>query len=72
MVRFRPKTGVRFPERFGVRIRQGYGLSECSPCLTMMPDCADGPVNSIGIPIPGTQIQIRDPADPARVLPAGR
>ncbi len=66
-----PETGVRFMERFGVRIRQGYGLSECSPGLTMVPDCAEGSTNSIGIPIPGTQIQIRDPADPARVLPAG-
>lgn len=66
-----PETRRRFKEKFGIHIRQGYGLSECSPGLTMVPDCDNPPENSIGIPILGTVIEIRDPDNPSRVLSTG-
>jgi long-chain acyl-CoA synthetase len=62
---------ARFMELTGCWLMEGYGLSETSPVATMTPpDCPykDG---SVGKPVQGTVIEIRDPADPARLLPAG-
>lgn len=61
----------RFFQTFGVSVRQAYGLSECCPGVSMMPDTAGGSERSIGIPIPATQVEIRDLLDPSIVLAPG-
>ena len=61
----------RFESGFGVRIVQGYGLSECSPGVSVVP--AEGPVSegSVGRVLAGTRVEIRSAADPGRAVPQG-
>jgi long-chain acyl-CoA synthetase len=51
-----------------VSIRQGYGLTETAALVSTNPVGAEKP-GSVGRPVPGTEIEIRD--DEGRVLPAG-
>ena len=46
----------------GKHIREGYGLSETSPVLTMNPFHLEDFLSSIGIPWPSTDISLRDDA----------
>ncbi len=50
----------RWNELTGLRIIEGYGLSETSPVLTI--NRTDGTVfaNSIGLPVPSTELSLRD------------
>lgn len=61
----------RFEQRTGAKVVEGYGLSETSPIITCNP--LDGVVkdNSCGPRFPGTILEIRDPADPTRIMPRG-
>jgi long-chain acyl-CoA synthetase len=56
----------------GASLVEAYGLSETSPGATCNP--LDGRVrtNSIGLPLPGTTITIRDPSAPEREMPLGQ
>jgi long-chain acyl-CoA synthetase len=55
----------------GVRILEGYGLTECSPTATCGPEVGLNKEGSIGLPLPGTSIVIVDREDPHKVLPLG-
>ncbi|MDT3735932.1 MAG: AMP-binding protein [Denitratisoma sp.] len=51
----------------GVPLCEGYGLTECSPTVTVNPLDIEGYTGSIGLPVPSTDISIRD--EDGRELP---
>jgi long-chain acyl-CoA synthetase len=53
----------------GVPIVEGYGLSETSPCATTNPPTATAFNGTVGLPLPSTEVSIRD--DAGRELPIG-
>jgi long-chain acyl-CoA synthetase len=55
----------------GCWLMEGYGLSETSPVATMTPPGTPYKNGSVGRPLADTVIEIRDPADPARILAQG-
>ncbi len=61
----------RFEELSGCVLVEGYGLTECSPVATCNPFSDDAKAGSIGLPMPGTAIEIVDRDDPGKVLPQG-
>lgn len=63
---------TRFETLTGCRLAEGYGLTEASPVITVNPlDGRPGRDGSAGLALPDTVIEIRDPENPARLLPAG-
>ena len=61
----------KFEKLTGCKLVEGYGLSEASPSVTCNP--IEGPVKegSIGQPLPGTIVSLRDLADPTKEAPQG-
>ena len=61
----------KFEKLTGCKLVEGYGLSEASPSVTCNP--LEGPVKegSIGQPLPGTIVSLRDLADPTKEVPQG-
>jgi long-chain acyl-CoA synthetase len=61
----------KFERLTGCKVVEAYGLSETSPGVTSNP--IDGPVKegSIGQPLPGTIVSLRDLADPTKEVPLG-
>ncbi|MDI3419189.1 class I adenylate-forming enzyme family protein [Streptomyces luteolus] len=69
-----PETVRRLGELFpNALVTEGYGLTEATMSLTLHPvDPAVGtPPGSVGLPVPGTELSIRDLTDPERELPVG-
>ncbi len=61
----------KFMALTGCWLMEGYGLSETSPVATMTPPGCAYKDGSVGFAVAGSTIEIRDPADPARLLPQG-
>ncbi|MBO0766930.1 MAG: long-chain-fatty-acid--CoA ligase, partial [Hyphomicrobiaceae bacterium] len=59
----------RFVELTGCPIIEGYGLSETSPVLTCNPATSTEYNGTVGLPVPSTEISIRD--EEGRELPLG-
>lgn len=66
-----PIVGERFEQLTGLRIVQGYGLTECSPVTHANPP-AEPRGGSIGIPLPDTTTRIVDLADPTKDVEPGK
>ena len=65
-----PATAKRWQELTGTVIQEGYGLSETSPVISVnRPDQRDF-TGSIGLPLPGTLVSLRD--DDGAVVAAGK
>ncbi|CAN5218764.1 long-chain fatty acid--CoA ligase [soil metagenome] len=60
-----------FERRTGARVVEGYGLSESSPIIACNPLEGSIKPDSCGPAFPGTILEIRDPADPTRLMPQG-
>lgn len=65
------KVKQRFEELTGCKLVEGYGLTETSPVATCNPLEGENKENSVGIPVPGTTIEITDREDPHKVLAQG-
>ena len=61
----------KFEQVTGCKVVEAYGLTEAAPGVTCNP--VDGPVKSgsIGQPLPGTVVSIRDLADPTKEVAVG-
>ncbi len=66
-----PEVKSRFEARTGCVVVEGYGLTETSPCAVCNPPGGLNKTGSIGMPMPGTIVELRDPADPMRRVPQG-
>ena len=66
-----PEVKARFEARTGCVVVEGYGLTETSPCVICNPPGGFNKTGSIGIPMPGTEAELRDPKDPMRRIPQG-
>ena len=60
-----------FEKRTGCSLVEGYGLTEASPVVTCNPIVGEGKPGSIGLPIPGTSVEIHHMENPGRTLPPG-
>jgi long-chain acyl-CoA synthetase len=54
------EVAAGFESRFGVVLRQGYGLTEASPVVTTSVLDQRPPLGSIGVPIPDVQVRLID------------
>ncbi len=66
-----PEVKARFEARTGCVVVEGYGLSETSPCVICNPPGGLNKTGSIGLPMPRTEAELRDPKDPMRRVPQG-
>lgn len=70
---------VAFKEKFGVEPMEGYGTTECAPCVSLnLPDFSSPGFHyrglrhgTIGRPLPGVEVRIVDP-DTGELLPVGQ
>jgi long-chain acyl-CoA synthetase len=60
-----------FERLTGCNVLEGYGLSETSPIVTANAASAANPVGSAGLPVPGTEIEIRAPGPDGEPLAPG-
>lgn len=60
----------QFEKTAGAQIIEGYGLTESSPVATCSPKVG-AKENSIGMPIPGTEVEIRNLEDNSKCMPTG-
>lgn len=60
-----------FERLSGCKLVEGYGLSETSPVVSANPPLGLVKDGSVGTALPQTVIEIRDLADPTRLMPTG-
>lgn len=60
-----------FEKRTGCKLIEGYGLTECSPVACANPLFGENRAGSIGLPFPGTIMEITELENPDHVLPIG-
>lgn len=65
-----PEVFQAFEERFGIRITEGYGLTETSPLICSNPVDGTQKAGSVGRVIPGVKVKIVDYED--QEVPAGQ
>ncbi|PPF23094.1 long-chain-fatty-acid--CoA ligase [Rathayibacter tritici] len=66
-----PALVESFEALTGGTLVEGYGLSETSPVLMANPVGPTRRAGTVGLPLPGTDVRIVDPDDPAREMAVG-
>lgn len=61
-----------FEKLTGCVLVEGYGLSEAAPVCTINPFVGVNKAGSIGLPVPGTIVEITSLDDPDQLLPVGK
>ena len=61
----------RFESATGAPVLEGYGQSESGPVLTFNPRHGTRKMQSVGVPLPETELQIVDAHDGLRILGPG-
>ncbi|WP_204338149.1 AMP-binding protein, partial [Proteus mirabilis] len=59
----------RFEGRTGLRLTGGWGMTETSPSGTNVPNTGVAKPGTIGLPLPGIEMDVAALDDPRRVLP---
>jgi long-chain acyl-CoA synthetase len=54
------EVAAAFERRFGVVLREGYGLTEASPVVTSSPPDDRVRPGSVGVPLPGVEVRLVD------------
>jgi long-chain acyl-CoA synthetase len=65
------EVGQRFEGLTGQRLAGGWGMTETSPAGTNLLPFGEAKPGSIGMPLPGVELQVVDLDDPHRILPVG-
>lgn len=65
------EVGERFERLTGQRLAGGWGMTETSPAGTNLLPFGEARPGSIGLPLPGVELQIVALEDPHRILPPG-
>lgn len=65
------EVGQRFENLTGQRLAGGWGMTETSPAGTNLLPFGESKPGSIGMPLPGVELQVVALDDPHKVLPAG-
>ena len=60
------EVGRAFEKISGCRVVEGYGLSETSPLVSCNPISGLARKNSIGLPVPGVEVSLRQLDDPTK------
>lgn len=54
------KIALEFARHTGAQVVEGYGLSECTPCVTAGPLDGTARLGTIGLPLPDTDVKVVD------------
>ncbi|HEV2605768.1 MAG TPA: long-chain fatty acid--CoA ligase [Microvirga sp.] len=65
------ETLRRWEVATGAPVCEGYGQTEAGPVLTYNPQDGVRKIGSVGVPLPGTQVQVVDVESGTRILQAG-
>ena len=65
------EIAARFKELTGLTLRGGWGMTETSPAGSRIPETCDDKPGTIGIPMPGVELQVVALDDPHCVLDVG-
>jgi long-chain acyl-CoA synthetase len=60
-----------FERKVGMKLRSGWGMTETSPAGTAHPENGPDKPGSVGVMLPGIEIDIVSLEDPTKVLPVG-
>jgi long-chain acyl-CoA synthetase len=60
-----------FERKVGMKLRSGWGMTETSPAGTAYPEGGPDKPGSVGVMLPGIEIDIVSLDDPTKVLPVG-
>src|SRR5260370_35373832 len=67
-----PMEVVRvFERKVGMKLRSGWGMTETCPAGTAHPEAGPDKPGSVGVALPGIEMDVGSLDDPTKVLPTG-